>query len=95
MLFLKCATGKAIPTAVLTARKAGESGRDFYSITLSEVWIASLTQEASDGAVVESVSLSFSKIAISYTPQNPNGSLGQPVTATFDIKQNKSFAAGQ
>jgi type VI secretion system secreted protein Hcp len=92
MLFLKCATAKNIPTAVITARKAGEGGRDFYTITLSDVWIASLAQSAGEGGVLESVSLSFSKIAISFTPQNPNGSLGTPITATFDIKANKAFA---
>ncbi len=41
---------------------------------------------------MESLNLSFSRLTLSYIPQNPNGSPGTPVTVTFDLKSNKPIA---
>lgn len=47
-----------------------------------------------DGSVrmvmpADQVSLNFSKIEFEYKPQNPDGSLGSPVKAGYDVKANK------
>jgi type VI protein secretion system component Hcp len=34
------------------------------------------------------VALNFSRIEISYTPQNSNGSPGTPIKTSFDVKKN-------
>jgi type VI protein secretion system component Hcp len=40
---------------------------------------------------LESVSLNFAKIEITYTPQNPDNSAGTPIKVAFDLKKNKVF----
>src|SRR5688572_9727431 len=37
VLFINCATGKRIPTAVLTAQRSGEPPVDYYTITLTDI----------------------------------------------------------
>jgi hypothetical protein len=39
--------------------------------------------------VVENLSLSYNIIEYSYRPQNPDGSLGEPIRVTFDVNRNK------
>jgi type VI secretion system secreted protein Hcp len=39
-LFLACATGQHIPSAVLTCRKAGGGQQEFYSITMTDVLVS-------------------------------------------------------
>ena len=38
---------------------------------------------------MDSVSLAFSKVQVEYKPQNPDGSLGTPVVAGWDVMANK------
>ena len=95
VLFLNCATGKRIPTAVLTARRSAEPPVDYYTITLSDVLISSVSQGASEGGVIETVNLSFSKITLTYVPSTANGTPGTPVTVSFDLKANKPFTPPQ
>jgi type VI secretion system secreted protein Hcp len=92
MLFLACATGKKIPTAVLAATRVGEPPQDYYTITLSDVLISSFSQSAEEGGVIESVGISFTKITLKYTPQNPNGTPGTPIIVSFDLKANKPLS---
>ena len=93
LLFLNCATGKRLPTATITARKLGEAAYDYFTITLSDVLISSLSQSASEGGITEAVSLSFSKLTLTYVPQNPDGRPGTPITSSFDLKANKPFTS--
>ena len=91
-LFLKSALGEVIPTALITVRKSGEKPVDFLTIKLRNVTISSFSTSSSD-VVYESIGLSFTVIEYSYRPQNPDGSLGAPITVTFDVNRNKSVAA--
>jgi len=91
LLFLNCATGKHLPTATITARKNGDTPYDYFTIVLSDVLISSLSQTASEGGITEAVSLSFSKLTLTYVTQNPDGRPGTPITSSFDLKANKSF----
>jgi len=93
LLFLNCATGKHVPTATITARKNGDTPYDYFTIVLSDVLISSLSQNASEGGITEAVSLSFSKLTLTYIPQNPNGVPGMPITSSFDLKANKPFTS--
>jgi type VI secretion system secreted protein Hcp len=90
-LFINCCSGKPIPTAVLTVRKAGEKPQEYLTITLTEVFVSSFTHTGHEGGglPVESVSLNFSKIKFEYKTQIADGTLGAAIAKTYDIKANK------
>ena len=102
-LMLACATGKHIPTATLTCRKAGGGQQEFYTINLTEVLVSSyrtgssIDAEGEDGdqgydsgVPMDLIGLNFGKIECTYRPQKPDGSLDNPVMAGYDITANKT-----
>ena len=91
-LFLFCATGQPIPTAVLTFRDVQDGAAlEYLTITLSDVFISSYQVGASAGSdlATESISISYSKIEYKYVAQLPNGQLAPPVIVTFDVINNR------
>ncbi len=92
-LFLACASGQHIKTALLTVRKAGGQQQDFLKITLSDVQVTGYHQGAAEAADTprDQVTLNFSKIHVSYSGQRPDGSPDTPVTAGWDLKKNTKF----
>jgi len=93
-LFLACASGKHLKSAVLSARRAGKSQAEFLTFSLSDVLVSSYQTagaEAGDVSPVDSVSLNFSKIQIEYKEQKADGSLGDSIKAGWDVKQNKQL----
>jgi len=94
-LFLGVATGEHFKKAVLTVRKSGGDGQsqDYYKVTMQDVVISSFQQSGTpDGGgdvPMEEISLNFSKITMDYRQQNADGTLGDPVIATWDLKKNK------
>jgi type VI secretion system secreted protein Hcp len=91
-LLLACATGQHLKSAVLTARKAGESPQEFLVLTLSDVIVTSYqTGGAAGGAngTLDQVSLAFGRLQMEYRPQRPDGSLDAPITAAWDIKRGR------
>jgi type VI secretion system secreted protein Hcp len=53
------------------------------------VLISSFTSQSGDGMPSESISLNFTKIEYSYSPQKADGSLDTAIKATYDLKANK------
>ncbi len=95
-LFLACTTGKHIPKVELkAARVLGEILTDYLVITLTDVVVSSVNHESADSngdtTVLESVSLNFTKIEISYRKQNAIGGLDEAVKTGFDVKANKKL----
>jgi type VI secretion system secreted protein Hcp len=92
-LFLACAQGKHIATAVLTARRQGKVGLDYYTITFSDIVITAFHEVGSEGAddVSESVSFAYAKIKLEYHRQNATGALGAPVAAGWNVTTNKKL----
>jgi type VI secretion system secreted protein Hcp len=90
LLYLQCAQGKHIPTAILYGRKAGERPTDYYIIKLTDVLISSVQTSGASGdeRPTESLSLNFTKIEFSYARQKPDGSLEPPIQTGWDIKLN-------
>jgi type VI secretion system secreted protein Hcp len=86
-----CLTGKHIPEATLTVRKAGGTPLEYLKITMTDVVITNVQPagSASDQTIIEQVSMSFAKVKQEYTVQNQQGGSGGAVTAGFDIKLNK------
>ena len=91
-LFLACAKGEHFKDAVLTVRHPGASPAEFLKWRFTDVLISSY-QTAGDVATgalpVDHASLKFSKIEVEYSPVKPDGTLGTPVKAGWDIKTNK------
>lgn len=81
-----CLTGKHIPKAILSMRKAGGTPFDFCRITMTDVIITGVEMTAS----YEQIHLSFARVKQEYMVQNPQGGSGGVVTATFDIKGNSA-----
>jgi type VI secretion system secreted protein Hcp len=90
-LFINCCSGKPIPTAILTVRKAGEKPQEYMIVTLSDVVVSSYNHKGGDNdeLPVETVSLTFSKIRYEYKPQSADGTLGATVAKTYDLKANR------
>ncbi len=91
-LFLACAAGRHIQTAVLTCRKAGGSHQqDFLKYTLSDVLVASCHTyaRAEDSVPGDEVSFRYAQIKVEYRPQRADGSLGAPITAGWNLKTNE------
>jgi type VI secretion system secreted protein Hcp len=91
-LFEACATGMLLRDVTLFARKAGAEQQDYLRIRLSDVLISSYQQSGASGAEavpVDQVSCTYAKIEIEYKEQRPDGSLGNPVKAVFDVKAKR------
>ena len=90
-LFLHCASGKVAKEAVLSVRRAGGKQDDYLVVRLKSVRVTSYEQGASDedDAPLDDLSLAFDRIEVEYRAQDPKGTLGPPVKAGWDVKQNK------
>lgn len=94
-LFLACATGQHAATATLTVRKTGAQPFDFFIIKLRDVIISSVNADAdttdANGTLVETVSLSYTRIEWTFVPQRDDGSAGTPIIGGFDVRSNKKL----
>jgi type VI secretion system secreted protein Hcp len=69
-LMLACASGRHLPSALLTLRKAGDKGLEFLKIKLSDCLVSSYQDggSARDGDLpTDEFSLAFQKIDVMYT----------------------------
>ena len=89
LLAKSAAAGKHVPSAVLTARKAGEGQKDFLKITMKEVFITSVVANGDSNGQSEEVAMRYGAIDFSYSPQTSKGSLGTPVQFNWNVKTGK------
>ena len=86
---LAVATGQHLKEVVLTGQQSGERGQEFLEIKMTDVLITSYQTGSSSGNVpVDSFSLNFAKIEFKYFPVNKDGSLGEPVSGGWNVKEN-------
>jgi len=89
LLFLACCQGDHYPTAVVTLNKsAGKAPIDFIKYEFEEVYVDNIQWSGASGGddtPTESVSFSFAKVSITYTPQKPDGSKGSPAVGAWDL----------
>jgi type VI secretion system secreted protein Hcp len=90
-LMLNCANGAHIKDALLTCRKAGKEQQEYLKIKFSDLLVSSYQTGGSRGDVVpmDSITLSFTKVEFTYSPQKPDGTLDSPVVHNYDIKIQK------
>jgi type VI secretion system secreted protein Hcp len=94
VLLRACTTGRHIPQAVLSARKAGASPQDYLTLGFSDVFVSSYQTGASeddDGIPTDQVSFNFTKIEVEYRQQSRDGKLGAAVQFGYDLKTNKAL----
>jgi len=88
-LFQACCTGKHFPKAVVTLYKAsGGDAVDYLKYEFEKVFIESVQWSGSSGGddvPMESVSIAFGKVAMTYTKQNQDGSKGGSVVGSWDL----------
>jgi type VI secretion system secreted protein Hcp len=89
MLFLACATGDHIKSAILTCRKAGKDQQEFLKYSFFDVFISSYQTGGSEGAS-EQCSFNFSKIQVDYKEQKIDGTLAGALTKSYDMKQQRA-----
>lgn len=89
-LMLACATGKHIPTGVLTVRKAGTEQLEFIIYKLTDILISSVSTGTSAGEDRPTLafSLNFAKIETEYYEQKKDGSLEAAKRFGYNIEEN-------
>jgi len=90
ILMLHCASGKHIPSATLTARKAGEQQLEYLKIKMTDVMVSRVHFNANGGGGIpsENLSLSFAKVETEYTPQSQKGTGEGAVKFGWDLSKN-------
>ena len=91
-LFVACATGKHIDSALLTVRKAGGDQVEYLKVTMTDCIVSSYQESGAEGAIpLESVSFNFAKVKFEYSPQNADGSLAAAITGGYDVKKQEKI----
>lgn len=90
LLWLACASGTHIKSAILTCRRSSKAAPEFLTITLSDVVVASYELDSSDdGPPLDQIGLAYAKIETQYTPVDPAGKALPPVKAGWDVAAGK------
>jgi len=91
-LMKACTSGKHIPEATITARKAGEGQKEYLVVKLTDVMITSVKTEGTGGGEIgETISMQFAKVELEYKPQKKDGSLEAGLFFKYDLKANKAL----
>ena len=104
LLLDRLTDGQHIPGATLSVARPGSKGpADFLRINLDDVLVSSYQVAPRNGQLVEEFTLSFGDVEEEYQEQNPDGSLGQPVSfdappgvevQEFDAEQRSLLQSG-
>lgn len=91
-LFEAVANGQHIKSAIVAFRRAGAAQQDFLTYKFEDVFVDGYEQGGTkEPPLLEGASLNFSKVTVSYTVQNADGSTGGTITKSWDVKNNKSL----
>ena len=87
VLAKQCAQGKHFKQVVLTSRKSGEGQKDFFKMTMKEVFISYVQPGGNQaGDILESVSMTYGEIEFAYKAQDEKGGLGGEVKFGWNVK---------
>lgn len=90
LLFLACANGQGIKSAILTARKAGKDQQDYLKVTFTDILVSSFTTSGdahANSLPSDSCSLNFTQIDWDYKTQNADGSLSAGAKGGYNLKK--------
>ena len=87
VLFQACCQGKHFPNAVISICKAGGEQAVYLEYKFDKVFIASIDWSGGGGdeRPMETLSLAFHKVQMTYKKQKADGTLGDPVVAGWDL----------
>ncbi|MFB3813500.1 MAG: Hcp family type VI secretion system effector [Terriglobales bacterium] len=92
-LFLACAQGEHIKSALLTCRKAGKDQQEYLKVSFKDILISSYQTSGSGGSDIvplEQIAFNFAAIKIEYREQKADGTLGGATNAEYNLKQMKA-----
>lgn len=89
-LMTRISTGQKLPSATLTVRKAGSNPIEYYTITMTDVLVTSLSTGGSGGEdrLTENISLNFARVQLTYIQVLSSGAAGDPVEYDWNIAEN-------
>lgn len=82
-LFLGLVNDTEFDPVRLAVRRAVEGSADFFTMTLSDAHVVSLTSAGTGDSVTVNGSMSYSGIEMKYCPTNPKGGVGMCTTGSF------------
>ena len=91
-LFLAAARGQRIKEATLTV--IDKSGQEYLQWKLGDITVSSYKtggDATKDASPIDTLKLSFNKIKVEYSEILPDGSLGPPIKAGWDLKENRGI----
>jgi len=94
LLMLACAMGTHVKDATLVARKSGSTPIEFLTLVFSDVRVSSYAiagAHEDESGPLDSVSLSFATLRMTYRLQKPDGSVGQSIVGAFDFQALKKI----
>ena len=91
LLMLGAAEGTHYATVTISCRKVGgEREQEYLKYVLTDALVSSYHSSGSSDIPTDSISLNFSRVEFTYHPQNPDGTLGHPVVACWDLRSERS-----
>jgi len=94
-LFLEMTTGKPIATATVDFTKTcGDSSCTYFEMSFTNALLTSLSisGSGSEGAKANGA-FAYTAVSMTYWGQKPDGTLGTPVSASYDLKTGKGSAS--
>lgn len=82
-----CATGRALPQAVLTSGPPDSAGAT-AEVRLTDVRVSGYTVAGTADAILDQVQLSFASVTFTVRTPRPDGTLGDPVTTTQPVAES-------
>jgi type VI secretion system secreted protein Hcp len=85
-LFLACCKGTHFANAMVTIRRAGGEQVEFLKYEFDTIFVEDISWSGGgmDDNPMESLSLAFGAVQMTYTPQNEDGTIGSPIVAKWD-----------
>ncbi len=95
-LMTHVSNGAHLPSAVLTVRKAGSEPVEYYTLTMTDVIVTSLSTGGSGGEdrLTENVSLNFARVKATYIQILTTGPTEDPVEYDWNIAENSPGGGG-
>lgn len=85
-LFLRTMNGRTIPTATIHGMSRGDQPRKFLEVGLDGVIVTAYSTSAASETPFDSFSLIFAAIRYSIFLQNPDGSAGETITSSWNVR---------
>ncbi|MFN8023903.1 MAG: type VI secretion system tube protein Hcp [Acidimicrobiales bacterium] len=92
LLMIDVAKGTHLPKVTLSVESLGEAPRQLAQIVIEDVTISQYTGSSDEVAQLpdDELLLTYGKITYTVWPQNPDGTLGEPITTSWDIRAGKA-----